>query len=149
MVKAKIIIENNKVIKEIPFDSNEQLREVMEEVNLQMKAFNFVPSPKIDKVEIVNQKVIITMDLIKGKTLYEIYGDDPKDIPDQYWKKIKSIITILYYNNIHYIDITPYNFIKFEDEIYVIDFGHAKEVKVNYFLKDFLFGCNEWNPDFK
>jgi hypothetical protein len=31
----------------------------------------------------------------------------------------------------------------------IIDFGHTYECKINWFLKDFLDGCKNWNPDFK
>ena len=34
-------------------------------------------------------------------------------------------------------------------DIKIIDFGHAKQIKINWFLKDFLNGEFSWNPDFE
>jgi hypothetical protein len=35
-----------------------------------------------------------------------------------------------------------------ENKVFVIDFGDAKFVEVNWFLKDFMDGEKAWNPDF-
>jgi len=76
-----------------------------------------------------------------------------KKIPSSYWKQIHQIIHNLYYNDIHYLDITAYNFMLVKennkDKIFIVDFGDARDIKINWFLKDFIDGLNEWNPDFK
>jgi serine/threonine-protein kinase RIO1 len=52
---------------------------------------------------------------------------------------------------IEYPDITPYNFIKVKNKIYIIDFGDAKyrDKETNWFLTEFMDGENSWNPDYK
>ena len=105
--------------------------------------------PKIIDYFIEDNKIIYMMEYINGKSLYELYGDDFKDIPLTIWNKIKIIIKNLYYYDIHYLDITSYNFILYENNIYIIDFGDAKEVKINWFLKDFIEDSFiGWNPDY-
>jgi tRNA A-37 threonylcarbamoyl transferase component Bud32 len=112
-----------------------------------------IPCPKIIDFFEENEKYIFIMELLNGKSLADIYGEDPKKITKSYWKQIHQIIYNLYYNDIHYLDITPYNFILVKennkDTIFIIDFGDAYTLKVNWFLKDFMDGLNEWNPDFK
>ena len=89
------------------------------------------------------------MEKIKGTTIFDYYGYDIKNIPSEIWNKIYNIIKTLYQNNIHYVDITPFNFIITDDEdIFVIDFGHAYYSPINWFLKDFLHGTKAWNPDY-
>jgi len=107
-----------------------------------------IPCPKIIDFFLEDDYYILIMELLPGKSLADIYGDNPKDIPKDYWKQIHQIIYNLYYNDIHYRDITSYNFMLVKDKIYIIDFGDAEYVKVNWFLKDFLDGSNSWNPDY-
>ena len=82
------------------------------------------------------------------------YGEEPKHISNEIWIQIFNIISILYEREgIEYIDITPYNFIEKKGKVYIIDFGDASYVKkdkeINWFLKEFMDGTKEWNPDFK
>jgi len=120
------------------------------EMEIQMKARSLVPCPKILETISNDDDFYIVMEKLEGETIYELYGDDIKNVPDNIWKQIQAIISTLYYNEIHYVDITPFNFIvnKF-NKVYIIDFGHAYECKINWFLKDFLDGYKSWNPDFK
>lgn len=123
---------------------------IINEIKIQKKASNYVKCAKIINIIIENDKLYLLMEKIEGKTIYELFGTNPENIPNNIWKKIHKIISLLYYNNIHYIDISPYNFIVTEkDEIYIIDFGDAYECQVNWFLKDFLDGEKSWNPDFE
>ena len=72
-----------------------------------------------------------------------------KDVPEKIWKEIYKIISKLYYHDIHYVDISPFNFmVDKNDKVYIIDFGDAYECKVNWFLKDFIDGEKSWNSDF-
>lgn len=62
--------------------------------------------------------------------------------------------TLFEEEGIEYIDITPYNFLENEGELYMIDFGDARYIPTNiemdWFLKEFLEdGVNSWNPDFR
>jgi RIO-like serine/threonine protein kinase len=96
------------------------------------------------------------MENIDGKTLCQLYSDEPENVPIEIWNKIRVIINTLFYEDgIEYIDISPYNFIVKNDKVYIIDFGHAywcnKDKQLsNWFLKDFIINEeNTFNPDFK
>ena len=96
----------------------------------------------------------IHMEDLQEMCLADMYGEESKNIPPHIWTAIRTIIHTLYYKeSIEYIDITPYNFIEKDGKVYIIDFGHAefttKKPKMNWFVKEFLDGTNEWNPDFK
>ena len=120
------------------------------EIKLQIKAFSCVPCPQIIETMINEDKIYILMEKLDAKTIYDLYGTDIKNIPDKIWKQIYNIISILYYNDIHYVDISPYNFmVDSNDKVFVIDFGDAYECKINWFLKDFIDGEKSWNPDFE
>ena len=119
------------------------------EQSLQWKAQSFVPCPNILDCFVEDEIGYLVMERIDGKSLYELYGSDPDTIPAPIWKQIRSIVSKLYYKNIHYVDITPYNFLMdTAGTIHIIDFGDAYECTVNWFLKDFLDGENAWNSDF-
>jgi RIO-like serine/threonine protein kinase len=97
-----------------------------------------------------DDKLYMVMERIQGKTFYEMYGSNPNNVPPSVWKKAYNIISRLYYNDIHYVDVSPHNFmINEKGDVFVIDFGDAYECKVNWFLKDFLDGEKTWNPDFE
>jgi tRNA A-37 threonylcarbamoyl transferase component Bud32 len=134
--------------------SRDQFDAAENEHKIHQKAIELkIPCPKIIDFFVENGKYILIMELLNGKSLADIYGDDPKKIPSSYWKQIHQIIHNLYYNDIHYLDITSYNFMLVKennkDKIFIIDFGDARNIKINWFLKDFMDGLNEWNPDFK
>ena len=80
----------------------------------------------------------------------DFYGADAKDISEELFDKIRSVIQTLYDHNILYIDITGYNFIECGDKLWIIDFEHAKynAKRKNKFVEKFLAGANEWNPEF-
>jgi len=117
---------------------------------LQEKASTIVPCPEILDYFVEDGIGYLAMERVQGYTLYDIYGEEATDIPTNIWKQIHSIIYKLYHVNIHYVDITPYNFMVDEKgKVLVIDFGHAYFCKVNWFLKHFLDGENNWNSDFE
>jgi tRNA A-37 threonylcarbamoyl transferase component Bud32 len=80
----------------------------------------------------------------------DFYGADAKDISEELFDKIRSVIRTLYEHNILYIDITGYNFIECGDKLWIIDFEHARynAKRKNKFVEKFLEGANEWNPEF-
>jgi RIO-like serine/threonine protein kinase len=79
-----------------------------------------------------------------------MYQNKSKDVPAKIFDRIRDILERLYNVGIEYSDISSYNFIIDDNnKMHVIDFGHAKEFKINWFLRDFLDGVNEWNPDFE
>jgi tRNA A-37 threonylcarbamoyl transferase component Bud32 len=124
------------------------------EVELQNVVYKYKFTPKIYNVKYNKNEAVITMENLNEMCLADKYGEEPFDIPNHYWKQIRTILeTLLYEEGIEYIDITPYNFIEKEDKIYIIDFGHAYYTntgkKINWFLQELLDGSNSWNPDFK
>ena len=110
----------------------------------------------ISKTLVSNDNWRLEMDKVSGKSLYELFGDEARDIPKNVWNQIRHIVRELYYKEgIVYVDITPYNFMMDEnDDVFIIDFGDAyyeEEGQIrNWFHEQFIDDCtNMWNPDFK
>jgi serine/threonine protein kinase len=123
---------------------------VLKEIKFQQIANKYNISPKIIDYYEKEGVIYIIMEKVNGKTIYDIYGDDSNNVPDEIFAKIHDKLTQLLFLGIEYSDISPYNFMIENEtgELKVIDFGHAKEVKLNWFLKDFVNGEYGWNPDF-
>jgi len=110
----------------------------------------------ISKTRMYDDTWLLEMDKVPGKSLYEIYGDEPSNIPNNVWTQIRHMVRQLYYKEgIVYVDITPFNFMMDEEEnVLIIDFGDAyyeEEGQIrNWFHEQFLDDCiNSWNSDFK
>ena len=57
----------------------------------------------------------------------------------------------LFYNHFIYNDFTGYNFIYYQNQLWIIDFEHCKYDTDNQesFMKDFVEGnVTGWNPEF-
>ena len=123
---------------------------VLNEIKLQQMASKLGISPKIIDYYIKDNIMYIIMEKVNGKTIYDIYGELPDDVPDNIYTEIHNKLIDLLSIGIEYHDISPYNFIVESESnaIKIIDFGHAKLIKLNWFLKDFLNGEYTWNPDF-
>jgi len=139
--------------KVIKYDDRNQGR-ISLEVELQRVAHKYKFTPKIYDVSYQKDEAIITMENLNEMCIADKYGEDPKNIPKEFWDQIRKILeTLLHEEGIEYIDITPYNFIEKENKIYIIDFGDAyyttKRKGINWFLQDVLDGHEGWNPDFK
>ena len=125
------------------------------EIELQQIAVKYNFAPRIFMITHEHdESLTVDMQDLGKNTLYDIYGDNPEDVPDRVWESIRFMLRVLYEEEgIEYIDITPYNFMEVNDRVYVIDFGHARyyneEIGMNWFLQLFLDGSNEWNPDFR
>lgn len=130
--------------------TKEQIKSMDNEIKLHKMAEKLVACPKIIDHYIEDDIGYFLMERINGDSVYDCYGDDPNKVPGKVWAQIDSIIRKLFNNNIHYIDITSYNFIieKNTEKIFIIDFGDAYECKINWFLMDFIEGEISWNPDF-
>ena len=133
-----------KVYKQFQFDKMEK------EYLLQNKASRYVRCPKVIDCVTEGDIGFLAMERLQASPLYDLYGQESNNIPSELWKSIHKIIYKLFQADIHYVDITPYNFmIDGRGKLYVIDFGDAHEVKLNWFLKEFLDGEKTWNPDFE
>ena len=129
--------------------SNSNEHDIRREVELQERAFKIGVSPKILDTD---YKTYIRMEHIDEMCIADIYGEDfntmPKDIIDE----IYNILMRLYLEcDIEYIDVTPYNFIKKEEKLWIIDFGDAKLVETNWFMKELIINKKlvGWNLDFR
>lgn len=110
---------------------------------------NIVNIPEIISYDA--EKRILTMRKIKNMNISDMYGENASNVDEDIFDKIRTIIKILAENNIEYPDITGYNFIEYNDKIWIIDFEHAKISKKieNKFINKFIRGLNKWNPEFK
>ena len=112
-------------------------------------SLNIVNVPEIISYDI--EKQILTMKNIKNMNVSDMYGENAKDVDEDVMDKIRTIIKTLTENNIEYQDITGYNFIEYEDKIWIIDFEHSKisnKIEDKYIIK-FINGLNKWNPNFR
>ena len=135
-------------------------RRISREIEMQEIASKYGFCPKIINSRITFNKTDgkyignITMENLEEMSIADKYGEDSKNIPKLIWDQIRTILRILYIEEgIEYIDITGYNFIEKKGKVYIIDFGDAvyskKDTDINWFLKYFLDGHNDWNPDFR
>ena len=144
-----------KIIPIINSNGISQETNILNEINLQTIASTYGFTPKILNVIKTDSEYQIQMEQISSDCLANQYGENPSDIPEEFWNQMRCIVNMLLVREgIEYIDITPYNFIELNNKIYLIDFGHArlktKLKPINWFLKQFLFEkINEYNPDFR
>ena len=124
--------------------------QVMNEVRLQRKAALLGLCPKIISTD---NKTFIEMEDLGTMCIADMYGEDIKDMPKSICRGIYDILKRLYLEcDIEYIDVTPYNFIETDDQLWVIDFGDARDAhKKDWFLKEVFQNHTvlQWNPDFR
>ena len=112
----------------------------------ELEVFNV---PKIIAYDI--ERKVMVMEKINHMTIADFYGEDAKNVPSDTFLQIRNIIKNLTKYNIEYPDITGYNFIEYDNKIWIIDFEHTRTItgKLNSFVSKFIDGLNEWNPQFK
>lgn len=104
-------------------------------------------------------KKALTMELIKGMSLSDWYGEKFEDVerenPDAV-AEVRRIVRTLHQAGIVYPDITGYNFMIEEasGNMWIIDFEHAAVVGAvdDTFVRQFMRaegGVNSWNSDFE
>ena len=134
-------------VKEVP------LRTSQNEIDLQTIAASYGFSPSIINTSIICNICFIHMEDLNAPCLADVYGEDPDDIPTWIWDQIRMMVrTLINEEGIEYPDITPYNFIEKDNNVYMIDFGDAKYLEYNnisWFVQEFIDGENSWNPDYK
>jgi tRNA A-37 threonylcarbamoyl transferase component Bud32 len=111
---------------------------------------NIVNTPEI--YDYNKDSKTLVMRRIPEMSISDMYGDKISDVPVEITNKIRNIIKTLYDNDIEYPDITGYNFIEYQDKVWIIDFEHAsfnsKYNTYDPFIKQFIQGHNGWNPRF-
>jgi tRNA A-37 threonylcarbamoyl transferase component Bud32 len=93
----------------------------------------------------------IVMRRIPKLCLADEYGEHYDDLPDRIKTLLYEKMCLLFYNHFIYNDFTGYNFIYYQNKLWIIDFEHC-----NYdtdpsgsFMKDFVEGnVTGWNPEF-
>jgi len=108
--------------------------------------------PKIYNYDSENKR--LSMQMIYGDNLSNIYGEDIKNVPKKLINIIQKTINLMNSYLVEYPDITGYNFMLDKSEnLWIIDFEHAKcrDIKepTDDFVLKFINGSNEWNPEFK
>ena len=146
-------IENGVFNKKIYYNEKINSDYVELEAELQEISSNYGFSPKIINTIYEDDSATIQMEFIDEHCLYYKYGNGTEDIPKFIWKQMRKKLNILYMEEgIQYVDITPYNFIEKNGEVYIIDFGHAgyiyEDEYPDPFLIEFLNGENKWNSDY-
>ena len=111
---------------------------------------NIVNTPKI--VSYDKKTKVMIMEKIDGLNLSDMHGENARDLDEYYFDEIRTIIKTLADNKVEYPDITGYNFIEYNKQIWIIDFEHSsifeKKMK-DPFVNKFISGANKWNPRFK
>ena len=119
--------------------------------NLSISSNGILNVPKINEYDVENQ--IMTMENIPNMCVADFYGDKPHNISTGLFEQIRDVIRYLYINHIIYPDITAYNFIEYDDKLWIIDFehsdfkSHVRDVFVDEFVSDD--DCYKWNPWFE
>ena len=109
--------------------------------------------PKIYRYDRKNK--IMVMEKIFNMNISDEYGEDPRNVPINLFIIMQKIIKKLYYFGIEYPDITGYNFIFYNNKMYIIDFEHCKFFSnknkngIDPFIVKFKNGLCEWNPKYK
>ena len=131
--------------KDVSMRSEELVRK---EVNLQNRAAKLGLSPKIIDTD---YKTYIDMEDLEEMCIADMYGESIDCMPHLIKKGIYHILERLYLEcDIEYIDVTPYNFIETSDQLWIIDFGDAIEIKKDSYLKE-IFSSRKllkWNSEF-
>jgi len=114
---------------------------------------------RVPKIYSYNKETkIMIMQKIHNMTISDYYGENAADVPVHIMSMIQDEIKKLYYYGVYYPDITGYNFIMYNNNIYVIDFEHAeffnanakskKNIEINPYVHDFMNGLCKWNTEF-
>ena len=121
---------------------------------------DIINMPKVDNYDEFAQKIY--MEKIPHMNISDYYGENWNDVPKWIRQQIKLIIKTLFFKGFIYPDITGYNFIEFDEKIWIIDFEHSFVYNKSYdkmtleqqehynFVKEFITDENcGWNPYFK
>jgi tRNA A-37 threonylcarbamoyl transferase component Bud32 len=118
--------------------------------NLSLASNGLLNVPKINDYDVINE--IMTMENIPHMCVSDFYGEEACDINADLFAQIRTVIRFLYENHIIYPDITGYNFIEYDDKLWIIDFEHSdfKSHTRNIFVDEFVSDddYNKWNPWF-
>ena len=108
----------------------------------ELEVFNV---PKIIAYDI--ERKVLVLEKINSKNINEIYGNESQIVPKEIFEEIRNIINLLLNYNIEFSDISSYNFIQYENKLWIINFEKARTITgcINPFVRKFIDGLNEWN----
>ena len=118
--------------------------------NLSLSSNGILNVPQINDYDIDTQ--VMTMENVPHMCVSDFYGEDSENISPELFKEIRKVIRFLYDNHIIYPDVTGYNFIEYDNKLWIIDFEHSdfkthqKNIYVEEFVEDDTY--NKWNPWF-
>lgn len=118
------------------------------EMYRKIRSLNIVNTPTL--LDYDPKQKILTMEKIPELNISDMYGDKLSDVPPYIIDEVRNIIKTLRDNGIEYPDITGYNFIEYQNKIWIIDFEHARIKSKNFdpFVIHFINGADSWNPNF-
>jgi RIO-like serine/threonine protein kinase len=107
----------------------------------ELEVFNI---PKIIAYDI--ERKVLVLEKINSKNINEIYGNESQNVPKEIFKEIRNTINLLLKYNIEYSDISSYNFIQYENKLWIINFENARTItgRINPFVRKFIDGLDEW-----
>jgi len=118
--------------------------------NLSLSSNGILNVPQINDYDI--DTGVMTMENVPNMCVSDFYGEESSKISAGLFKRIRTIIRYLYDNHIIYPDITGYNFIEYDEKIWIIDFEHSdfQTNERNVFVEEFVHNekYNKWNPWF-
>ena len=118
--------------------------------NLSLSSDGVLNVPQINDYDV--ETGVMTMENVPHMCVSDFYGEKASAISADLFKRIRAIIRFLYDNHIIYPDITGYNFIEYDDKIWIIDFEHSdfQTHQQNIFVDEFVHNpnYNKWNPWF-
>ena len=119
------------------------------EMHKHVQSLGIVNVPKILAYD--RDTRIMLMERVNYMNVSDYYGEKDTDTSPELFGRIRKIIKTLYDNNVVYPDITGYNFIEYDEQIWIIDFEHSnfKSLLRDDFVVEFINGANKWNPRFK
>ncbi|MFH1787923.1 MAG: KEOPS complex kinase/ATPase Bud32 [Candidatus Altiarchaeota archaeon] len=85
-----------------------------------IRDFGF-PAPKVVKVS--EKDATIIMEYVDGKTLKEVFEEEPEDAVKKLSRKVGESLRLLHGNNIVHNDLTTSNMLAKDGLVYVIDWG--------------------------
>lgn len=97
------------------------------------------------------ERSFLVMRRIPKLCLADEYGEDYDDLPDKIKTLLYEKMCLLFYNHFIYNDFTGYNFIYYQNKLWILDFEHCiyDTNPAECFMKDFVEGnVTGWNPEF-
>jgi len=109
--------------------------------------------PKIYRYDKKNK--ILVMQKIKNMNIADLYGEDANNVPQEIFILMQNIIRKLYYAGIECPNITGYNFIFYNNKMYLTNFKHCRVFtndtmnNIDPFIIKFINGTKcKWNPNY-